>query len=78
MKTWTFFKKYVKLCQNHKKVLFFLLLFCVQKYKFGADSQKKLRERASSRPQLLEALKFHYSHNQIGGNVFVSSYRGKF
>ena len=47
------FKNFVKLCQNHKKVPFFL--FHIQKYKLCADSQKKLRRCASSHPQLLEA-----------------------
>ena len=39
IKTCETLRNFVKLCQNHKKCLFFFFLFCVQKYKFCADAQ---------------------------------------
>ena len=65
------FKEFCQIVPKTKKVLVFM--FCVQNYKFCADSQKT---HASSHPQLLEALlarcpEHHHLYYQILQSLFL-------
>ena len=49
------FEEFCQIVPKSEKIANFLL-FCVQKYFFFADSQKKLHSRATTQLQTLEAL----------------------